>query len=163
MARILIIGCGCRGRTLARDLVASGHVVRGTTRDPANAAAIAATGAEPYVGDPDRIVTLMAALDRVTVACWLLGSATGDPDKVAALHGTRLRFFLERTVDTMVRGVVYEAVGTVAPDDLAAGAGEVQRAHATWAIPVEIVESPAPGEAGWLAAHRAAIGSLIGE
>jgi uncharacterized protein YbjT (DUF2867 family) len=163
MARILIVGCGCRGRALATDLVAAGHVVRGTTRDPADTGAIAAAGAEPYVGDPDRIGTLMAALDRVAVACWLLGSATGDPEKVAALHGTRLRFFLEKTVDTMVRGIVYEGVGTVPPAVLAGGVEEVERAHATWTIPVEIVDDPAPGEAGWLAAHRAAIGRLIGE
>jgi 3-hydroxyisobutyrate dehydrogenase-like beta-hydroxyacid dehydrogenase len=48
VARILIVGCGCRGQGLARDLRAAGHAVRGTTRDPGKLAAIAATGAEPY-------------------------------------------------------------------------------------------------------------------
>ena len=61
MARVLIVGCGCRGRALAEDLRAAGHAVRGTTRDPARAAAIAAAGAEPYVGDPDRIGSLRYA------------------------------------------------------------------------------------------------------
>ena len=78
MARVLIVGCGCRGQELARDLVAAGHAVRGTTRDPARTEAIAATGAEPYVGDPDRIGTLMDALAGVTILCWLMGSASGD-------------------------------------------------------------------------------------
>ena len=35
MARVLIVPCGCRGRALAARLAAAGHVVRGTTRDPA--------------------------------------------------------------------------------------------------------------------------------
>jgi Trk K+ transport system NAD-binding subunit len=40
LARCLIIGCGCRGRMLARELVKDGHAVRGTTRDRARLAAI---------------------------------------------------------------------------------------------------------------------------
>ena len=31
---MLIVGCGCRGRALAADLIAAGQAVRGTTRDP---------------------------------------------------------------------------------------------------------------------------------
>ena len=103
MARVLIVRCGCRGQALARELVAAGHAVRGTTRDPARTEAIAAAGAEPYVGDPDRIGTLMDALRGVTVVCWLLGAV---PD--ADLHGGRLRMLFEKLVDTPVRGVVYE-------------------------------------------------------
>ena len=67
VARVLIVPCGCRGRALARELRAAGHAVRGTTRDAAHAAAIAEAGAEPYVGDPDRIATLMEALHGVTI------------------------------------------------------------------------------------------------
>ena len=107
MARVLIVGCGCRGQALARELVAAGHAVRGTTRDPAKADAIRAAGAEPYVGDPDRIATLMEALTGVTILCWLMGSATGDPERVFALHDGRLRMLWEKLVDTPVRGVVY--------------------------------------------------------
>ncbi len=106
MARILIVPCGCRGRSLARELRAEGHAVRGTTRDPAHAAAIAETGAEPYIGDPDRIATLMDALHGVTVVCWLMGTIP-DPD----LHAGRLRMLWEKLVDTPVRGVVYEGLG----------------------------------------------------
>ena len=112
MARILIVPCGCRGRSLARELRAEGHAVRGTTRDPAHAAAIAETGAEPYVGDPDRIATLMDALHGVTVVCWLMGTIA-DPD----LHAGRLRMLWEKLVDTPVRGVVYEGLGVRALAD----------------------------------------------
>ena len=127
MARVLIVGCGCRGRALARELVAAGHAVRGTTRDPANAEAIAAAGAEPYVGDPDRIATLMEALPGVAVVCWLLA-----PVAAPALHGPRLRMLLEKLVDTPVRGVVYER-GSEEGERL------VRAAAQTWRIPVEIV------------------------
>jgi uncharacterized protein YbjT (DUF2867 family) len=131
VARVLIVGCGCRGRALARELVAAGHVVRGTTRDGAHANAIAAAGAEPYVGDPDRIGTLMGALIGVTVVCWLLGRVP-DPD----LHGGRLRMLFERVVDTPVRGVVYERA---LPDGEAIARDAAER----WQIPVAVIE---PGE-----------------
>src|SRR5947207_335559 len=64
---------------------------------------IAAGGAEPYVGDPDRIGTLMEALRSVTVVCWLMGTVP-----VPELHAGRLRMLWEKLVDTPVRGVVYE-------------------------------------------------------
>ena len=100
MARVLIVGCGCRGRELARALRGVGHAVRGTTRDPANAPAIAEAGAEPYVGDPDRIGTLMDALHGVTVVVWLAGGLE--------IPEGRLRMLWEKLVDTGVRGVVHE-------------------------------------------------------
>jgi uncharacterized protein YbjT (DUF2867 family) len=128
VARVLIVGCGCRGQALARELVAAGHAVRGTTRDPERTADIAAAGAEPYVGDPDRIGTLMGALPGVTVVCWLLGTV---PD--ADLHGGRLRMLLERLVDTPVRGFVYER-GSPEGEAIARDAAE------RWQIPVEVVD-----------------------
>lgn len=134
MPRALIVGCGCRGRELARALVADGHVVRGTTRDRANFPAIADAGAEPYLGDPDRIVTLMDALAGVTVAVWLLGSV---PD--ADLHDGRLRMFCEKTVDTPVRGLLYEA----SPHHHR-GREVVRMASLTWQIPLVTVEAGAP-------------------
>jgi len=99
VARILIVPCGCRGRELARALRADGHAVRGTTRG-AHVEEIRAAGAEPYVGDPDRIATLMEALHGVTVVVWL-GGGIEIPEG-------RLRMFWEKLVDTPVRGVVYE-------------------------------------------------------
>ena len=32
MARALIVGCGCRGRLLGKELLAQGWAVRGTSR-----------------------------------------------------------------------------------------------------------------------------------
>ena len=162
MARVLIVGCGCRGQALARELVAAGHAVRGTTRDPASFDAIRAAGAEPYLGDPDRIATLMGALTGVTVVCWLLASATGDPEQVRALHDGRLRMLWEKLVDTPVRGVVYEAVGTVDPAALIRGEAVARVAHETWRIPLEYLCADPADPAAWVGAGRAAVDRLLG-
>ena len=144
MARVLIVPCGCRGQALARELAgrlrADGHAVRGTTRDTARANAIAAAGAEPYIGDPDRIGTLMDALAGVTVVVWLMGRVD-----VPDLHGRRLRMLFEKLVDTPVRGVVYE--GT-------AGEAIARDAAERWQIPVAIM---APG-----ADAKSAVDRLLG-
>jgi nucleoside-diphosphate-sugar epimerase len=162
VARVLIVGCGCRGQALARALVAEGHAVRGTTRDPRRSDAIRAAGAEAYVGDPDRIGTLMEALSGVTVVAWLLGSATGDPERVRALHDGRLRMLWEKLVDTPVRGVVYEAAGSVDPAALIRGEAVARVAHETWRIPLEYLHAdPADGDA-WVAAGRTAVNRLLG-
>jgi NADP-dependent 3-hydroxy acid dehydrogenase YdfG len=138
VARCLIIGCGCRGRALAGELISRGHTVRGTTRDPEHVEAIAAAGVEPVVGDPDRVATLVSALESVTVACVLLGSATGPADQLAALHSTRLEMLLQRMLDSTVRGVVYEATGLVDPAVLRGGAARVRAfcedSHTGWAL-----------------------------
>jgi hypothetical protein len=151
VARVLIVGCGCRGQAL-----------RGTTRNVGRCDEIAAAGAEPFVGDPDRIGTLMDALAGVTILCWLMGSASGDPERVAALHDGRLRMLWEKLVDTPVRGVVYEAAGTVGRDALARGLEVARDAHARWMIPLELLTvSPADRDA-WLAAARGAVARLLG-
>jgi uncharacterized protein YbjT (DUF2867 family) len=162
VARVLIVGCGCRGQALARELVAAGHAVRGTTRDPAKLGAIRDAGAEPYVGDPDRIGTLMEALTGVTVVCWLLGSATGDPEHVFALHDGRLRMLWEKLVDTPVRGVVYEAVGTVDAAALVRGEAVARVAHETWRIPLEYLHADPADVDAWVAAGRGAVDRLLG-
>jgi uncharacterized protein YbjT (DUF2867 family) len=155
----LIVGCGGRGQALARELVAAGHAVRGTTRDPARADAIAAAGAEPYVGDPDRIGTLMEAIAGVTVVAWLLGSATGLGAE--ELHAGRLRMLCEKLVDTPVRGLLYEAAGSQPAAVLAGGAEVVRAAAATWNIPVELLATP-PGDcAAWTRDAMAAVGRLL--
>ena len=64
---------------LARALATRGHAVRATTRRANRAPEILATGAEPVVADPDRLGTLMGALDHVSVAVILLGSADSPP------------------------------------------------------------------------------------
>jgi uncharacterized protein YbjT (DUF2867 family) len=162
VARVLIVGCGCRGQALSRALVADGHTVRGTTRDPGRSDEIRAAGAEPYVGDPDRIGTLMEALSGVTVVAWLMGSATGDPERVRALHDGRLRMLWEKLVDTPVRGVVYEAAGTVDQAALIRGEAVARVAHETWRIPLQYLHAdPAEGDA-WVEAGRTAVNRLLG-
>jgi nucleoside-diphosphate-sugar epimerase len=162
MARVLIVGCGCRGQALARELVAAGHAVRGTTRDPARTAAIREAGAEPYVGDPDRIATLMEALTGVTVVAWLMGSASGDAEKVFALHDGRLRMLWEKLVDTPVRGVVYEAAGSVDSAALTRGEAVARVAHETWRIPLEYLRADPADHDAWVVAGRAAVDRLLG-
>ena len=162
MARVLIVGCGCRGQALARELRAAGHAVRGTTRDPAKADAIAAAGAEPYVGDPDRIGTLMEALTGVTIVCWLMGTATGSAEQVAALHDGRLRMLWEKLVDTPVRGVVHEAAGPLPPDVLARGRAVAEAAHDTWRIPLVLLDADPTDHAAWRAAAAGAVAGLLG-
>jgi hypothetical protein len=159
--RALMIGGGCRGLQLARRLVADGHAARVVTRHESRRAEIEAAGAQCVIGDPDRIGTLRYALDNVTVLLWLLGTASGDPDRVRALHDTRLEFMLERTIDTTVRGVVYEAAGTVAPEVLATGEAHAQRMCARNEIPLVVVRSDAGHERGWLDEVHRAIDALL--
>jgi uncharacterized protein YbjT (DUF2867 family) len=159
MARVLIVGCGGRGQALARELGAAGHAVRGTTRSGARADAIAAAGAEPYVGDPDRIATLMEAIAGVTVVAWLLGSARGEG--AGELHAGRLRMLCEKLVDTPVRGLLYEAAGTLPDEVLSEGAEVVRGAAATWSIPVEILETDPAACGAWTADAAAGVERLL--
>jgi uncharacterized protein YbjT (DUF2867 family) len=146
---------------LSRELVARGHAVRGTTREPARLGEIEATGAEAVLADPDRVGTLVDALEHVTVACVLLGSAAGAGEQLASLHSTRLEMLLTKVVDTTIRGVVYEARGTVEGEVLAAGAARVrafgERSLAGWAL---LGADPAD-HALWLAAALAAIDDVL--
>ena len=87
MARVLLVAGDGRALALAEQLVSDGHAVRATTRDPARVEAIRAAGAEPYVGDPDRIGTLMGALTGVTVVCLADGDASGARAVFARRHG----------------------------------------------------------------------------
>jgi len=151
VARVLIVPCGERGRALARELRAAGHAVRGTTRG-AHVAEIAETGAEAYVGDPDRIATLMDALHGVTIVCWLTGTiADGD------LHAGRLRMFWEKLVDTPVRGVVYEPHPPMLPE----GEAIARASSETWQIPLEVLDGD-PRRETWTADAVAAINRLLG-
>jgi hypothetical protein len=156
---VLIVGCGCRGRELAWELRAAGHAVRGTTRTREQLAEIEATGAEAVLADPNRLGTVMRELQGVTLVCWLMGSAGGD--SADGLHGPRLRTLLERLVDTPVRGVVYEAAGSVPPEVLAGGAAAVREASARWSIPAEVVEAHPSDREDWLAAMKDAVARLL--
>jgi uncharacterized protein YbjT (DUF2867 family) len=161
MARCLIVGCGCRGLALAGELRARGHAVRGTTRDPARAAALEAAGVQPHVGDPDRIATLAPAFAQTGVACVLLGSAEGSDEQLAALHSTRLDMLLEKMLDTTVRGVVYEAAGSVDPAVLAVGADRIRRACERSLIPYVLLDADPAEHARWRAAAVAGVEQIL--
>ena len=152
MARVLIVGCGCRGQSLARALSEQGHAVRGTTRDQARLAAIEAAGAEAVVADPYLLATLMPVIQGVSVVCWLMGTVGADE-----LHGTRLDSMLEHIVDTHVRGLVYETGGV----ERAAGVAAAERAAATYSMPVEVVRADPGSHDAWLAALVAAVGRVL--
>ena len=155
MARVLIVGCGCRGTALARAL--GDHAVRGTSRSPGRLAEFETAGIEGVVADPDRLATLVPALSGVTVVCWLMGSAAGSPD----VHGARLRTLMEHLVDTPVRGLVYEAAGAADPGLLAAGAQIVRDASLTWHIPSQVVTADPADHEAWLAAMEEAVERLL--
>jgi uncharacterized protein YbjT (DUF2867 family) len=157
MARVLLIGGDERARELAATLADDGHAVRVTARGPEQEEALRSAGAEPVRADPDRVGTLVPALAGTTVACWLQGT-TAEP----SLHGSRLWAFLEKVVDSPVRGVVYEGAGSAPPQLLAEGAGLIARAHHTWRIPVEVLDADPAEPERWRASAREAIDRLLG-
>jgi hypothetical protein len=162
VARLLILGGGCRGLALVRDSARAGHAARIVTRTEDRRAAIEAVGAECWIGDPDRLGTLRGALEGVTLACWLLGTATGSAEQLRALHDPRLRAFLGQAIDTTMRGFVYEAVGTSVPAEvLAVGVDIARQEAAANAIPLALIEAGPRDSDAWLDAARAAVGSLL--
>jgi uncharacterized protein YbjT (DUF2867 family) len=154
----LIIGCGCRGRQLAGALKDRGHVVRATTRRQDRVAAIEAAGGEALVADPDRIATIAPAFEHVSVACVLLGAASGPPDELRALHGPRLEMLLARMLDTTVRGLVYEVPG----GELGHSASAVVRAACEGSlIPYVLLDADPLDYTRWLAAAVAAFEGVL--
>jgi uncharacterized protein YbjT (DUF2867 family) len=161
VARCLIVGCGCRGRSLAVALQERGHVVRGTTRQPESLTAIESAGAEPLLADPDRIATLFPALDHVSVIVLLLGSASGPEQSLTALFGTRLEMLMHKALDTTVRGVVFEAAGAAGTKLLGAGAEVVRAACDGSRIPYALIEAE-PGSEHWRDHAVAAVEATLG-
>jgi hypothetical protein len=146
--RAVLVGGGRPGLALTRELTAEGHAVRFVTRHEAFRPEVEAAGAECWIGDPDRIGSLRYALESATVLLWLMGRA---PD--GELHGSRLTMMMERTIDTTVRGVVYE--GTEG------GAAEVARMADYNEIPHAIVATPREDLDGWVAEVLASIDGVL--
>lgn len=140
MARALIVACGCRGRVLGERLLAEGWAVRGTSRREQGLAAIEAAGIEPALADPGQPGTVLALVGDVALVVWLLGSAAGAPEAVAAIHGEKLERVLERLVETPVRRFAYEATGSVDRAVLERGASAVRSAGERWRIPVSLFD-----------------------
>jgi uncharacterized protein YbjT (DUF2867 family) len=136
VARALIVGCGCRGRLLGTRLLQAGWAVRGTSRREEGLEPIAEAGIEPAQADPSEPASILELVDDVTVVAWLLASAKGTPEELAAIHGPRLDRLIERLVETPMRGFVYEANGSVDPILLERANDAVQAAADVWNIPV---------------------------
>jgi nucleoside-diphosphate-sugar epimerase len=160
VARALIVGCGCRGRELGAELLDRGWQVRGTSRQEHGLWEIEAASLEPAAADPDRPGTVLELCGDVAVLIWLLGSARGDPEAVRAVNGPRLERLVEKLVDTPVRGILYEAVGAVAPEILAGGREIVERAGHIWRIPVATLEEDR-GTPGWAGRAAQAVSRLL--
>jgi uncharacterized protein YbjT (DUF2867 family) len=140
VARALIVGCGCRGRALGGELLNAGWAVRGTSRREAGLGEIGAAGIEPALADPAEPGTVLDLVADVALVVWLLGSARGEPEEVAAIHGGKLERVLERLVETPVRRFAYEASGSVDPAVLERGASAVRSAGERWRIPVSLLD-----------------------
>ena len=160
MARALIVGCGCRGRELGALLRERDWQVRGTSRSVEGAAAIEAAGLEAAAADPERPGTVLELCGDVTVVVWLRGSARGEPEAIAAIHGPRLERLLEKLVDSPVRGFAYEAAGRVEERNLRGGREIVERAAETWRIPVVALEVDRE-DAGWAKRTSIAVAGLV--
>ena len=139
MARALIVGCGCRGRRLGAELRERGWEVRGTSRSAAGLKEIERAGLEPAQADPDRPGTILDLCGDTAVVVWLLASASGEGDAIAAIHGSRLERLLEKLVDSPVRGFLYE---TGDAEHVATGRKIVERAGETWRIRVGFPGEP---------------------
>jgi hypothetical protein len=146
VARFLVVGGGCRGVALAEELGAEGHAFRMASRRAARREQIEGVGAECIDADPDRIGTLRYALDNVTILMWLMGRVDDE-----ALHGSRWKMMLERTIDSTVRGVVYER-GTDAGEALTREMAEFN------GIPYAVIDA---GTDPWAPAARTAVERLL--
>ena len=136
-------------------------MVRGTTRDPALAPEIESAGAEAFIGDPDVVGTLVPAFLQVSAVCILLGSAAGDPEQLAALHGTRLEMLLQKLIDTTARGVVYEAAGSVPRSVLDAGADAVRQSCERSRIPYGLITADPGDFEAWLDSAMAGFEAVL--
>jgi hypothetical protein len=136
--------------------------MRGTTRHAAGFEAIEASGAEPVLADPDRLGTLLPAIEGVSAICWLMGTSRGEQDAVVALHGPRLSSLLEHLVETPVRGFLYEGAGSVAAELLERGSSIATEAGRTYRMRVEVVERDPADVAAWLEAMTSSVGRVLG-
>jgi hypothetical protein len=143
-------------------MAADGYAVRITTRSVDSRAVIEASGAECWVGTPDRLATLRGSLENATILCWLLGTAVGSPEQLRALHTSRLEYFLTQAIDTTVRGFVYEARSAGASAELVRDGESIVRALTERnAIPTSFLRAD-PGDVdAWLADASASVASLL--
>jgi hypothetical protein len=162
MARILIVGGQDRGLRLATSLTRAGYPVRTVSgADPSQAIRHQVYGVEHFVADPERPGTLKAALEHVSVACWLFGSASDTSPGVTLLNGRHLKRFLHHTVDSSVRGIVYEATGSAPSATLATGTSLATGFARLHAIPIALITADPLDRDAWLADGRKAITGIL--
>ncbi len=118
-------------------------------------------GIEAVIGDPDRVGTIAPALDHVGLVCVLLGSAEGDSESLVALHGPRREMLLSRTLDSTVRGLVYECAGSVDRAVLERGAETVRSVCGSSHIPYALLDADPGQHEEWLAAALRAHEQLL--
>lgn len=109
MSRILIIGCGYRGKRLARRLLERGCSVRGLTRSAEHAAALANIGVEPVLGDVTQPESLQGIGDGVDAVYHLMGSMSGSDEQLQHLHVDGTRNVLAALSGVTLRRYVYES------------------------------------------------------
>lgn len=127
--------------------------MRIVSRSEDRRADIEAVGAECVLGDPNRLGTLRGVLEGVTVVCWLLGTATGEPERLRELHHSRLPAFLGQAIDSTMRGFLYEA-----PAESALLVEDLARRNA---IPAAALTADPRDVDSWLRAARAALSAFL--
>jgi uncharacterized protein YbjT (DUF2867 family) len=162
VARALIVGCGCRGRELGRRLLAEGWAVRGTSRRAEGLGEIEAAGIEAVLADPVRPDTILDLVGDIAVVVWMLGSAEGSAEELAAIHGPRLDRLVERLVETPVRGFVYEARGSVDPVLLARGYEALEAASEKWQLPLSTILADPNDHSTWVNPFEVWLESITG-
>ena len=135
---------------MAAEISSEGNAVRIVTRTEAGRAEIEGVGAECVIGDPNRLGTLRGVLEGVTVACWLMGTATGSPQELRELHVSRLPAFLGQAIDSTMRGFLYEA-------PVPEGARAAQEVAARNAIAAVALTADPHDQDSWIRAARATL------
>lgn len=109
METVLIVGCGYRGRRLAKRLIEKKYAVRALTRDPDHAAELEALGIEPRLGDITDPNTLRGIGDGVCCVYYLMGSMQGSEEQLRALHVDGTRNVLNALRGSKLKRFVYES------------------------------------------------------
>ena len=135
--------------------------MRGTSRTAQGLAPISDAGIEAALADPARPASVLDHVSDVTVVALLLGSATAEPEALAAIHGSRLERLVEKLVDTPLRGLVYEGAGSVPARHLKAGSNALAAASTRWHIPVRIIDTDPANHDEWLDDAVGAVSSLV--
>ena len=129
--------------------------MRGTSRREEALGEIEAAGIEAVSADPLDLGTVTDLIGDVTVMVWLLGSAGGSG--ADAVNGDRLESLMAHLVDTPVRGFVLE----VPECDAGRAVAIVERAEATWRIPVRVLREDRSDQAVWTTVARAAVEGVL--